>query len=628
MSDECFEDPEIARILNENFICIKVDREERPDVDEVYMKAVQAMTGQGGWPLSVFLTPDLQPFYGGTYFPPESRHGLPGFKQVLQFISRAWRERRGELVSAGREVMRALKEMYSFTPVEGPPDGSVLEACFDNLVMLYDEAHGGFGAAPKFPMPSYIFFLLRYYKWRGEGLALKMACRTLHSMARGGIRDQVGGGFHRYATDRAWVVPHFEKMLYDNALLAKAYLEAYQATHDPNLLDVAEDTLAWALRELRHGEGGFYTALDADSEGGEGAFYVWRQAEVYEALGREDGELACKYFGITPDGNFERGTNILRVAREPASLAEELGLPEARIRAAIARIRGRLLEYRGRRPRPALDDKILTSWNGLMISTLAYAHQITGNPTYLRAAEESAGFILTRLQRDGRLLRRYRGGEAAIPGMLEDYAFFIMGLIDLYEATFDERWLGEALRLNQQCIQLFWDREGGGFFLNIPEPGGLEIRVKEAYDGAIPSPNSVQALNLLRIAELTADEGMRRLGERTILTFWRSIEAHPTAHTQMLAALHFLLAGPKQVVVAGHPQSPETQLMLREVHRHYIPNKVLVLSNPDKTSSLIPYLQDKTPREGRPAVYICQNYSCSAPICDLHTLREALSSLR
>ncbi|MBN1762668.1 MAG: thioredoxin domain-containing protein [Methanomicrobia archaeon] len=629
MARESFENPQTAEILNEHFVSIKVDREERPDLDEIYMKAVQMMAGTGGWPLSVFLTSDLKPFYGGTYFPPEPLHGLPAFNDLLRTIADSWRTKREQLERSSEEVIQLVRGIYRHKPpagVEEALSADLLDNAYEQLVLQFDSNYGGFGAAvtawsvkkPKFPLPSYLSFLLRYYYRTQEEYALKMVTKTLYGMARGGIFDQLGGGFHRYSTDNRWLVPHFEKMLYDNALLARAYTEAYQVTRDPFFAQVARRTLDWVLREMTGPEGGFYSAVDADSEGLEGAFYVWDPEEIRSVLGKEQGEALCRYYGVTPQGNFERGKSVLFIAEAST------GLDEGTIRASTQK----LLEARNKRIRPATDDKIITGWNGLMISAFALGYQVFRDNRYLEAAMSAARFIRDNLRKDGRLLRRYRDGEASISGTLEDYAYFVAGLLDLYEAHFESQWLREALQLNNSMLELFWDKADGGFFSNLTSELELAVAIKDAYDGPIPSGNSVAAQNILRLAALTDNEELKKRAETIFRAFRATLDQSPLEHTQMLCAVAFSLSSPAQVVLASRNRE-EAQAFAAELGRHFLPHNVVAFSQPGVTESelpeLTPLISGKVAIEGKPTVYICEEYTCKAPITDLEELKRVLS---
>jgi uncharacterized protein len=619
MERESFENEKIAKILNEKFVSIKVDREERPDVDDIYMKAVMAMHGQGGWPLSVFLTPDLKPFYGGTYFPPVPRHGIPAFPEVLNFISDMWTKKREEIISDSDEMVRALQQSYA-TQTSGELSGSLLDSAYVQLLSSLDEEYGGFSLAPKFPMPTYVEFLLRYYTRNRKEPALKAARKTLQSMAAGGVHDQIGGGFHRYSTDRFWLVPHFEKMLYDNAELARAYLEAYQVTGERSFLETANDTLGWMLREMRDPQGGFYSAQDADTVDGEGYYYTWTPDEMAEVLGPDGSKVLSELFGVTQEGNFEGGRSILHLAAPPERVASNNGLDVGALMGSVTEAGPKLLAARRKRAQPAIDDKVLASWNGLAISALSHAYQVTGRQEYLDSARGAADFVIHRLIKDGMLLRRYRAGEAAFDGALEDYALVAASLVDMYETTFEGRWLKEALKLARKMIDLFWDTTGG-FRSSSRE---LLLKVKEGYDGPIPSGNSVAALTLLRLSELTGNEEFRTKAETTMKVFAGGMESSPTSHSYMMCALDFWM-GSREIVVAGSSADPEVQQVLAEIHRRFIPDKVLAM--PDAILVEIGQLTEgKTAIEGRPTVYICQNFACSRPITQLDALKRALEA--
>ncbi|MCS4540299.1 MAG: thioredoxin domain-containing protein [Thaumarchaeota archaeon] len=623
MERESFENEKIAKILNENFVPIKVDREERPDVDEVYMKAVTSLTGQGGWPLSVFLTPELKPFYGGTYFPPEPRHGLPGFLQLLEFASSLWREKRSEVEQNAEELTRVIRENYVVRPHDSISQ-RLLDDAYAGLVSSFDPEHGGYGGPPKFPLPTCIQFMLRYHLRTKKELALKSAVKTLRSMSLGGIHDHLGGGFHRYSTDGKWLIPHFEKMLYDNALLSVAYLEAYQLTRDDLFHQTARDILDWILREMAGREGGFYSAQDADTEDGEGFYYSWTTEEIVSRLGAKTGEMITHYFGVTPAGNFEEGRSILHVTTTTEDAASKFRLSQDEMSRMLNDSRQILLDARLKRKRPAVDDKILTSWNGLAISAFARAYQVLREERYLAAAERSASFILSNLYKQGILLRRYRDGETAIQGTLEDYSFLLQGLLDLYEASFEPSLLQRAVPLARQMVELFWDKQEGGFFLNSSSQE-LIVRVKEAYDGPTPSGNSVAALDLLRLWEMTGDEGLREMAETTIKLFGERLENEPTAHTFMLMAVDFLL-GPRKEVVVVDSRIDRASPLIREIQSRFLPNKVVVLLSGNSTVAEISHLvEGKVMVDGKPTAYICENFACKNPINEVTVLRNELA---
>ena len=623
MKRESFENKETAEILNKNFVPIKLDREERPDIDEIYMKAVISIAGQGGWPLSVFLTPSLQPFFGGTYYPPEDRYGIPSFKTILAKMIELWETQRDEIEASAKKIATSLTE--EFRIVKGKLAVFPLDAAYATLTSQFDTLSGGFSGAPKFPTPSLLFFLIRYYSRTKKIRALDMVTKTLTKMARGGLNDQLAGGFHRYSVDRYWRIPHFEKMLYDNALLPIVYLEAWQATKNSFFSDIAKETLDWALNEMRSKQDGFFSAQDAESKGEEGTYYVWTKDEVTQILDQRNAEIFSNYYGVSEEGNFEKSSNILHIAKEPQMIASELGLSETDVKQALKQSKKTMLKHRNTRTKPATDDKVLTSWNGLMISALAKAYQVLEDERYLRAAEGSADFILNNLLDGEELNRRWRDGEAAVDGVLEDYAFMVMGLIDLYESNFDVSRLEEALKLNQAMIDLFLDKDGSGFYSTKRGKTDIIARVKDAYNGATLSGNGVAALNLAKIGEFTSDNEMRSLSKNTILTFWDDLELNPEHYAQMLCTLDFLTGKPKEIVIAGKPG--EINNMLREIRQTLIPNKIVVYSpvNQDKLTKIIPMLQGKSPLNNDATVYVCQNYTCKRPVKNVASLKKLLT---
>jgi uncharacterized protein YyaL (SSP411 family) len=652
MERESFENEEIARTLNEHFVSIKVDREERPDVDRIYMTFVQATTGSGGWPMSVFLTPDRKPFAGGTYFPPADRHGRPGFRTVLLRIAEAWRNDRAQVVSAADNVIQSLRQMagagYEADAAPGPNE---LIAAYQRFARSYDRERGGFGPAPKFPRPSVFNFLLRYYARAGEKQALDMTTHTLRAMAAGGMHDHVGGGFHRYSVDPNWHVPHFEKMLYDQAQLAVAYAEAFQITREAAFAEVVHDILRYVLRDLRSPEGAFYSAEDADSlfepgqpEHGEGAFYIWKASEIAALLG-PDAAMFNAHYGVKPDGNVPaewdqqnefRGRNILieRSTLEQTAKAAGKSLTDAK--GALAAARLKLFEARNRRPRPHLDDKLLTAWNGLMITALARSSQaLYGDPQaaqYLAAAQDGAQFLRSRMfhAQSGRLWRRYRAGEAAIDGFVDDYAYLIQGLLDLYEAGFDAQWLEWAVRLQEKQDELFWDAAGGGYYSTTGKDPSILVRMREDYDGAEPSPNSVAALNLLRLAQMTGRDAWRERAERTLAVFWQRLHKMPETLPQMAVAVDFARSKPRQIVLAGAAGAPDTTALLRVVHERFLPHRILLLADGGETqqrlAANLPFLATVTRKDGKATAYICENFVCRLPTNDPATVAKLLAS--
>lgn len=642
MERESFSDAGIAEILNRHFVSIKLDREERPDVDRIYMTYVQAATGSGGWPMSVFLTPDLKPFFGGTYWPPGDAYGRPGFRSILARIAEAW-EHKGEAVKqAAEQAISMLEQVSSAAVAGGQLNQGTLDAAFRQIRVSYDQAHGGFGDAPKFPRPVILNFLLRYYSRTGTRAALDMVLHTLHAMADGGIHDHLGGGFHRYSTDARWHVPHFEKMLYDQAQLAISYVEAYQITREAFYAETARDILDFVHAEMRAPEGGFYSAQDADSllhqgstEHGEGAFYVWEADEIAEWLGPEAASILNFVFGVEPEGNVPpeqdfrqefTHENVLYLRHTIQEAAKQFGKRESEVRALLAESRRKLFEVRAKRPRPPTDDKIITAWNGLMISAFARAGATLGEPRYLEAASGAAQMIASRLKgaEPGTLKRRYRQGEAAIDGFLDDYAFLIQGLLDLYEAAFDVQWLAWAIELQETQDRLFWDSKAGGYFGTTGDDPSVLVRTREDYDGAEPSPNSVAAMNLLRLGEMTARKDFRENAERTLAVFARRLETIPEAMPQMLASLDFSLSKLKQIVIAGEHNAADTGALLELVHERFIPNKILLLADGGEgqrhLAQWLPFIEGMSRLDGRATAYVCENYACQLPTSDPHAL--------
>ncbi|UCG21575.1 MAG: thioredoxin domain-containing protein [Deltaproteobacteria bacterium] len=547
MAHESFEDEEVARTLNKSFVSIKVDREERPDVDMVYMAACQAITLKGGWPLSVFMTPEGKPFFAGTYFPKTSRMGMVGFLDLANQIAAAWQDNRGPLLEASEKITRGIQSR--------PSKGSItelgldtLKKGYDQLAQAFDHKWGGFGSAPKFPTPHNLTFLLRWHKRSGEENALHMVEKTLDGMRSGGIFDHLGYGFARYSVDERWLVPHFEKMLYDQAMLAMAYTEAYQSTGEARHGRVVDEILKYVLRDMTSSEGGFYTAEDADSEGKEGLFYVWTPKEIKDQLGNDLGDLFCRFYDVGPHGNFEDGRSILHTRIPLENFAARENMKVAELEKILKEGREKLFLARERRIHPLKDDKVLTSWNGLMIAAMAKAYQALGDHVYVDAAQSAAGFILHNLKKDNRLFRRYRDGEVAHPGYLDDYANFVWGLIELYEATFEPNYLEEAMALNSAMIDLFWDKTHGGFFYSGRDNEVLIKQSKEIYDGAIPSSNSVAFLNLIRLGRITGEANLEKNAEQLAGAFASRIKAYPSAYTQFLVALDFIIGPSREIV--------------------------------------------------------------------------------
>lgn len=619
MARDSFEDDKLAWILNEHFISIKVDREERPDVDQLYMNVCQMFTGQGGWPLTVIMTPDKIPFFAGTFFPREPRYNMPGLKNILKEVAQLWERDRKSLEEKGREVLGSLKKQQAGR-AEGVVREGTLQQAAEGLKKIFDRTHGGFGRAPKFPMPHSLTFLLRMWKRSGEEDYLNMVKHTLESMERGGIFDHLGYGFHRYSVDEKWLVPHFEKMLYDQALLAGAYVEAYQATGIESFADTAHKIFTYVLGEMQDQNGGFYSAENAESEGVEGKYYLWEKQELLEALGEERGELLCSYWGVTGKGNFEEGKNILHLPRRRDAFLEEQGIDQREWFFLLEESRKMLLDKRLQRVRPSLDDKILTSWNGLMIGALAKGAGALKGEIYARAAAKAAEFILREMEKEeGTLLHCYRGGEAAIKGFAEDYAYFVSGLLDLYEALPEPLYLEKALSLTEKMLDLFRDKEEGGLSQSRSDSGDLPLQVREAFDGALPSPNSVAAQNLLRLASITSDENLETKALELIESFGSFLKQSPAGFTAMLSAADFALGPVQEIVVAGERDDPVTEKMLSAVYERFLPRKVFLSFGEDNFERLqrtSPHIQDKKPLQDSATAYLCRNFSCLQPLTD------------
>ena len=615
MERESFENEQIARLMNDNFVNIKVDREERPDLDQIYMAAVQMMTRHGGWPLTAFLTPDLVPFYGGTYFPPEDRHGMPGFPRVLLGVAEAYRARPDEVRESAGELLAELSRLGESPSTGEPVTHDLLDKAASTLARGYDARHGGFGSAPKFPPSMSLDFLLRQHQRAGDRFSLEIVTHTDRRMAEGGLYDQLGGGFHRYSTDAHWLVPHFEKMLYDNALLSRHYLHAFQATGDEFFRRVAEETLDYVTREMTDAGGGFYSTQDADSEGVEGKFFVWDEAEVDELLGAEDARLFKAFYDVTAAGNFE-GRNILHITRTAEEVAREAGVDAARLGEALRRGRRVLFDAREQRVKPGRDEKVITGWNGLMLESFAEAAAVLDRPDYRATAERNAAFVLEALRRDGLLLHVYKDGQAKHVGFLDDYAFFISGLVTLFETTGAARWLEEALALAEKMVEEFWDEEGGGFFYTGRSGEQLIVRNKDYFDNAIPSGNSVAAELLLRLSTLTGREDLRRKAT-TLLRLVRDLAArHPNAFGYAFGAFDLYLSSPKEIVIVTAGSDSSAAPFEREVWGRYLPNKVVVRAaeGDERLSKLVPLLQDRGAVRGSTTAYVCVNYACQQPV--------------
>ncbi len=627
MEEESFEDEEIARFINENYVIIKVDREERPDVDAIYMAAVQALTGSGGWPMTVWLTPDRKPFFGGTYFPAHDgdRGAGVGFLSLLRQLKDVYRGQPEKVASASAELSEAIRRNLQPQPGDKSlPTAAVLKDAAAYYRSRYDSTHGGLSGARKFPSSLPIRFLLRYHRHAGDDKSLAMATETLEKMAAGGIYDQVGGGFHRYSTDAQWLVPHFEKMLYDNALLATAYLEGHQATGREDFARVTREILRYVERDMTSPEGAFYSATDADSlapsgHREEGWFFTWTPDEIEAVLGKEQARIVTTYYDVTRAGNFD-GRNILRVPRSLVEAARELGQPLEMVHGSIDASRERLHAARDERPHPLRDDKILTAWNGLMIGAFARASFVLADERYAEHGARAADFILTRMRKNGRLLRSYKDGQARHDAYLDDYAFLISGLLDLFEAMGDPRWLREALSLDAQLEARYEDKEHGGYFLTSDDHEPLLAREKPAYDGAEPSGNSVQALNLLRLHELTTDDRFRQRAERTLRAFGVPLAAGPAALSEMLLAADFQLDMAKEIVIVTPHSRREAEPLLAKLRATFLPNRVLVVAvegaDLAAQSQVVPLLRGKATRNGQATANVCEKRVSKLPTWD------------
>ncbi|MBW7998137.1 MAG: thioredoxin domain-containing protein [Candidatus Glassbacteria bacterium] len=633
MAHESFEDSAVAAMMNETFVSIKVDREERPDIDKVYMSVCQLLTGQGGWPLTVIMTPEKIPFFAGTYFPKNGRFGRIGMTELVPRIAELWRTSRDDLEQDARKVADALREASAARGAAADLTADVLEQAFEALATRFDTTFGGFGEAPKFPTPHNIYFLLRWWKRSGSGQALAMAEQTLEAMRRGGIYDHVGFGFHRYSTDRHWLVPHFEKMLYDQALIAIACLETWQATGREIFAETARGIFTYVLRDLRSPEGAFYSAEDADSEGEEGRFYLWKYEELEKLLEPEELELVEKVWGVTAEGNYHEeaggrrtGDNVLHMSAGYAALADELGVTEKNLRRRLEEIRGILYEARAQRVRPGLDNKVLADWNALMAAALARGAVLLGEDEYAGAAAGAVDFILERMTApDGRLFHRWAGGGAGVTATLDDYAFLVWALLELYEADFNPGRLHAAKKLTEQMLEHYWDSESGGFYFTADDSEELLVRQRELYDGATPSGNSVAALNLLKLARITGDERFAERAEQIGGAFGGHVRNSPAAFTQFLCALDFATGPSHEVVVASGDDRDGGLEMARRLQRPFAPNKVVLLGGDAALEEIAPFTGQMGPLEGKPAAYVCVDYACELPTTDTDKAIELLT---
>lgn len=633
MKRESFEDDQVAKLLNGKFVSIKVDREERPDVDSIYMNVCQMLTGTGGWPLTILMTSEKKPFFAGTYFPKENTYGRTGLIDLLQKVADRWEKDRQRLLDDAEETTRELSSLSNMKTNGEVLTEEILDEAFIGLADSFDQVNGGFGTRPKFPTPHNLLFLLRYWKRKKNQQALRMVEKTLQRMRLGGIFDQVGFGFHRYSTDSIWLVPHFEKMLYDQALISLAYTEAYQATRKEEYRRTAEETFEYVLANLTHPNGGFYSAEDAESEDKEGKFYYWTKAELEEELG-DASNLFETVFNVSREGNYvddliqkRTGKNILHLKKPLKEIASELGMNYEEFQDKIEKGRETLFEARKTRVSPAKDDKILTDWNGLMIASLARAAQTFNEPKYAEVAKRAANFIIENLQTpEGRLLHRFRDGEAGLPGNLDDYAFFTWGLVELYEATFEAKFLSKAISLQEIAIEHFWDDDNGGFFFTAGDSEQILIRQKEVRDGALPSGNSVGLLNLIRLARMTGKAAYEQKATRLVGAFSSQVAQNAFYNTMFLAVSDFLLGPSHEIVVVGDLESPETRKMLDSIRKGFLPNKVVLFKKvgDSKLEELAGFTRNMKTVSGKATTYICRDFACSTPVTDRRKLEMML----
>ncbi len=639
MAHESFEDREIAREMNEVFVSVKVDREERPDIDAVYMTVCQLMTGSGGWPLTIIMTPDKEPFFAGTYFPKESMYGRIGLRQLIGEIDRVWKKQQGRIERITQEVKAFLVQLNEEDTGEKAPDAELIERAYQKIRQSYDRKNGGFGTAPKFPNPSHLFFLLRYWRRTGERECLDMVVETLEAMRCGGIYDQIGFGFHRYSTDGHWLVPHFEKMLYDQALLLMVYTEAFQATGEKSFRKTAQEIITYVLRDMTSGEGGFFSAEDADSEGEEGKYYLWTIDKLREGLSAQEAEACAAHYNLERTGNYQdektgqrNGKNIPYLKREAAMDASSRSSSHLPVEQKEM-LRKKLYALRSKRIRPHRDEKILTDWNGLMIAALAKAGRVFGKKTPLEAARRAADMVVEKLTAsDGRLMHRYKDGVAEIGGTAGDYAFLVWGLFELYESSFIPRYLEKALELNKMFMNHFWDEHRGGFFMTADDAEKLFVRSKDMYDGAIPSSSSVGVYNILRLSLLTADPVLHERAQRTLRAYSSQVRKTPAGYTFFLSAALFGLDPGTEVVIVGERGKGETEKMIRELSGGFYPNTVLAFKNRGEelqpVDHLIPSIGTKKSVHGGATAYVCRNFSCLKPVDTAEEMLTLLETLR
>ncbi|MFW6062739.1 MAG: thioredoxin domain-containing protein [Chloroflexota bacterium] len=623
MAHESFEDDDTAAIMNEHFVNVKVDREERPDLDSIYMSAVVTMTGQGGWPMTVFLTPEGHPFYGGTYYPPVPRFGMPSFRQVLQSVARAWETQQDEIIENAGQMSEHLGQRLGLMGQQSDLQPQVFDHALQALRQSYDEAYGGWGDAPKFPQAMTIEFLLRMAVQR-DGEGQEMAAHTLEMMARGGMYDHLGGGFARYSTDSKWLVPHFEKMLYDNALLARAYLHGWQVTGRERFRQVVEETLDWVVREMRHEDGGFYSSLDADSEGEEGKFYVWNPGQIREVLPDDDADLFMSYYDVSEGGNWE-GKSILNTPRDMADVANELGVDVAQAEERLAVARQKLYERRSERVWPGRDEKVLTAWNGLMMAAFAEAGRVLDRDDYVQVARENAHFLYETLRgEDGRLLRTWKAGsEGRYNGYLEDYAYLGDGLLTLYQTTFEEQWFAWAEELAQMMLDHFRDEQGGGFYDTSDDHEALIHRPKDVQDNAVPSGNAMAATVLLTLGLFTGKGRYWDVAEQAVAAMSGAMAQYPTGFAQWLTAATFILGDPREVAIIGDAEDEDVQALLDVAYDSYRPLQVVAVG---RDGDAVPLLKDRAQLDGRATAYVCRQFVCRRPVAEPAALQEQLAS--
>lgn len=638
MAHESFENPEVARLMNEVFVCIKVDREERPDIDNIYMRVCQIFNGLGscGWPLTILMTPDKKPFFADTYIPRESHHGRRSMLDLVPRIKEVWDTQHADILKRADQITARLNQLSQGSTGD-ELDKSTLKTAYEQLSSRFSEQYGGFGNAPKFPRPQNLLFLLRYWQSTNDEKALRMVVKTLQSMQEGGIYDHIGFGFHRYSTDSHWLVPHFEKMLYDQAMLAMAYIEAYQATGKKELRETAKKIFTYVLRDMTDSKGGFYSAEDADSEGVEGKFYVWTEDEIRKVLKGEEADLIINVYNIDKTGNFRdeasvenTGANILHLEKTLTEVAFKNKTSVDELKERVEAARQKLFTARNKRIHPHKDDKILTDWNGLMIAALAKGAQVCNEPEYADAAKRAADFILTDMRRpDGRILHRYRDGHAAILANVDDYAFLIWGLLELYETVFDVHYLQTALNLNSEMIRYFWDEQNGGFYFTADDAEELIVRQKDIYDGAIPSGNSVAVLNLFRLARITANSDLEDKANKIMLAFSKDVKSGPSGYTQMMVGLDFGIGPSYEIVIVGNPEAKDTKEMLNFLRKHFVPNKVVLLRPSDQEEPdiirLAKFTEYQSSFDGKATAYVCLDYACKMPTTDTEEMLKLLN---